>query len=191
MIVIQKWEAALSGLAGGFRTTSRSCENPSFFDDYIRLCATTDMQTGRSVTYVAVDLCDENVPFALAGFISLRANAFVNNADRVGEPAIEITQLAVAENYCRQGLGEALVLKALEISLNLARNHVGVRYVVVRATKRARPFYEHARIGFRRADELYEAVPGEEWNRDCIPMYIKLLLEPMNASTEDGETEEM
>ena len=189
MITIEKWSTRFGALAQGFIVSTNRCQNPDHFSQYLQWCATPDMQQGRSFTYVAVEYKDDGTPLAIAGFVSARANAFVDNDRRCGDPAIEITELAVAAPYTRQGIGLALTGKILELGVKLAREYIGVRFAVLRATNEARGFYENKALGFRSADETFEAVPGLEGNQGCVPMYLRLAVEEITpqCSSEDEE----
>ena len=159
------------GLAWNFRVSPNSCGNHEHYENYIRLCAASDKAIGLGTTHVFIKEAD-GVEY-LAGFITLRASSLVTDNDGVlqGRPALEIAELAVDERFAGQHIGRVLVEFAVSMADSLNAASIGVRYVVVCSDPQSCGFYE--RCHFSALDAL-SAVPRENWNNTCIPMYAQL-----------------
>lgn len=137
---------------------------------YLRLNAITDRNIGAGLTYVLVD--DEPKP-AICGFITLRTSSVIKQyADQtVGEAALEITELAVDRRFERQGVGKLLLSLAVSIATEINERFASVKYISLCADEKAVPFY--ILFGFERLAD-HGDVPREGWNRNCIPMVLRL-----------------
>jgi len=175
----------LAGLAGSFTVNPDSCENPLFYEMYLRFIAYTDLCSGENTTHVLYD--DESNE--IHGFISLRASAVIS-AENVtkGEPAIEISVLAVAQNHERQGIGRLLVDYAVSEADRLHKEIFGVKNLVLVADHKAVGFYE--KYGFSVIGD-YKEIPRVNWNKECVPMILPLAFDlgPTYASEDDDEWE--
>jgi ribosomal protein S18 acetylase RimI-like enzyme len=180
VIVIVPWKKDMGILAQQFSVSPDHCENPSYFEEYLRWRAPSDKATGRNFVYVALVKNDQKVPTAIAGYVAIRASAFIQKEENYACPAVEITQLAMDKRYEGRGIGKALVYKALEVAASLAKKTLGVRYVVLRATKQACDFYLQPDLGFNKAKDVFSDVPIERGSSECEPMYIPLNLESKN-----------
>lgn len=193
MLEIRLLARDIIDLFHAFRVDPRSCGNPTHYEGYLCQDAFTDMRCGRSVTYTMVDVDENGHLIAMAGYISARASALILEGENgnQGRAAVEITQLAVAQNYARQGIGTLLVFKVITVAMKLAREHIGVEYVVVRSDPLSVDFYKKKAIGFTPSGDLYD-IPRDGWNGDCVPLMVKLRLEDtvqyMNEEQEDCET---
>ncbi len=78
-------------------------------------------------------------------------------------PALKIARLAVQEEFERQGIGTAMLVKSISIA-HIVSKIVGCRIVTVDAKKTSIGFYE--RYGFKKAITPQEA--------DTITMYLDL-----------------
>lgn len=109
----------------------------------------------------------------LAGFITLRASALVenNNGSIQGKPALEIAELAVDERFTGQNIGSLLVSFALTNADNLNNSLLRLKYVVVCSDPQSSGFYEKCK--FQMLNNIGD-IPREGWNDSCIPMYIQL-----------------
>ena len=74
-------------------------------------------------------------------------------------PALKIGRLATDSRYQRRGVGKAMLLKTMQIAIDLSR-YVGVRIITVDSKSNSVEFYE--KFGFRRATRK---------NHDTISMY--------------------
>ena len=159
------------GWLGGFKSTPSSCGNHEHYEEYIRLTALSDRCRGKGVTYAFVHK-DETSSY-LWGYITLRATSYIQiiEGKTLGNPALEIFELAVSKDAERQGVGSALVKFALLKAMEWKSNLLGIEYVTLCSDENAVPFYE--KFGFKRVDE-YGEIPREQWNTNCIPMFLKL-----------------
>lgn len=169
---IEKLNDKNAGLAWNFYVSPASCENPDYFNLYIRLSAMGDMQAGRGTTHLFIG-SDESGD-KLLGFITLRATSYIikqSGEKAKGEPAMEIYEVAVSEDAEGLGIGSKLVKFAILTAHDLSEETLGIRYILLCATEKAVPFYE--RLHFKRMSEQGE-VPRDNTNENCVPMYLKI-----------------
>ena len=160
----------LAGLAWKFHVNPNSCDNPDYYDSYIRFSAIGDQKMGVGVTHVMVDVEKDR----LAGFVTLRATSLVSegeNGKKYVEPSLEIAELAVDADYERQGIGKTLIAIAEATADELRQAYIGIRHIVVCADSSAVGFYR--RFNFGKLSELYEVL-HDGWNDNCEPLYITL-----------------
>lgn len=109
----------------------------------------------------------------ISGFITLRASTLMKEHDGIiyGEPALEISELAVAADRAGAGIGRILVDFAIAKADMLNCEHLGIRYIVVCSDPQSVGFYEKCKF-----KKLFGAgrIPREGWNNDCTPMYLQL-----------------
>ena len=107
------------------------------------------------------------------GYITLRATSYTETIEgqTYGNPAVEIFELAVSNHAERNGIGTDLVKFALAKVLEWKSDLLGIEYITLCSDEKAVQFYE--KFGFRRVDE-YGEIPREQWNKNCIPMFLKL-----------------
>ena len=168
--VVSRLTSDNAGLASDFHVSPNSCENPEYYEEYIKLNAIGDHQKGMGVTHVLLDEEQKR----LLGFITLRATSLVSEGyDGVKNvhPALEIAELAVEEKFERQGVGTTLLALAIDIADELRSNMVGIRHIVVCADKAAVGFYQ--KFGFGKLSSLYEVL-HDGWNDLCEPLCITL-----------------
>ena len=158
-------------LARNFRVNPSSCENPDYFTDYLLFNAIEDGKKGMGTTRVLVE-CNKTEEKIIA-YITLRASSYTKeyNNTVIGNPALEIFELAVADGKEGEGIGTKLVKYAITMAADLREKALGVRYVLLCATPKAVSFYE--KVGFAKVDQFGE-VPRDGTNRKCVPMYLEL-----------------
>ena len=171
---IVPFKQELAGLAFSFKVNPASCGNPEHFENYIRFCAITDNGSGYAKTHVALD----ERSHCILGFVTLKATALLfDDSDAGGKtiqsgyPALEVVNLAVAQDYERMGVGRALVDFALTTADTLCDQYIGVRYIVLAADSKAQGFYEH--MGFGPIEE-YREMPIDRQSSDCVPMMTQI-----------------
>lgn len=171
---IVPFETELAGLAFGFKVNPISCGNPGHFEDYIRFCAITENLSGQAKTHVALDAEEKHI----MGFVTLKATSLLfedDNAEgvkiRSGWPAIEVVNLAVAQDYERMGVGGALIDFVLTTAVDLCEQQIGIRYIVLAADPKAQGFYEHK--SFQPIREYFD-MPVDRQNADCVPMMMQI-----------------
>ncbi len=164
-----------AGLAWGFHVSPDSCDNPAYYETYLRLCAVDDHIHGMGVTHLVVDCDDDGNAKAIAGFVTLRATSLIStdkDGVKIVHPSLEIAELAVSKDYERRGIGSTLVNLAIYIADELRNGLLGIKYVVLCADPQAVDFYEK-KMDFGKIGELYETL-HDGWNNRYEPMYITL-----------------
>ncbi len=159
-----------AGLAWKFQVSPKSCNNPEYYNNYIRLNAISDQQKGLGVTHILVDEEADRI----AGFVTLRATSLISegeNGIKLVEPSLEIAELAVDRDYERREIGSSLIGIAIDTADELRKKYLGIRYLVVCADGSAVDFYK--KLGFGELTSLYEVL-HDGWNDDCDPLYITL-----------------
>ena len=167
------YNESYAGLAWGFQVDPDSCGNHEHYEEYIRLTAINDHNAGLGTTHAFIRQNEETGEKKLLGYITLRATSYIKTFEGVmhGSPALEIFELAVDKTVEHEGIGTILVKFALAKAHELNQSEVGIQYVTLCADELAVPFYE--KMGFARMDD-YGDVPRDNWNVDCVPMFIKL-----------------
>lgn len=166
--VIDKDNVALSSR---FAVNPDSCENSAFYRTYLQYSALSDLHAGRNTTHLFID-GDAN---RIIGFVSLRASAIISSGegDRMaGIPALEVSVLAVDQDYEGRGAGRALIDYVIAQADELHRNFVGIQYIVLAADKKAVGFYKH--MDFVPVECRWNRIPKENWSGDCVPMSLLL-----------------
>ena len=109
----------------------------------------------------------------MAGFVTLRASALVENVDGniQGKPALEIAELAVDERFAGQHIGSVLVNFAIATADSLNSSTLGVRYVLVCSDPQSCGFYEKCKFQMLNS---FGDIPRENWNNSCVPMFMQL-----------------
>ncbi len=163
------WSKDIYGLALGFKVNPSSCGNPEHFENYIRWSAIDDNNSGIATTHVFID--DEN--HALMGFVSLKASSLLSKEGSMtmGEPALEISNLAVSKDYERRKVGTELILHVIAEVLKANRGFAGIKYIVLAADPKSVGFYE--KMEFYKLREYFE-IPRQMDNADCVPMFMKI-----------------
>lgn len=162
------------GLCYSFFANSIKCNNPEYFENYLKFNALDDLKTGQGTTYLYIDEIQPEER-KIMGYITLRSSSFIKESGeskKFGFAALEIAELAVSKDYCGQGLGTDMVLDAINIA-NQINEIASIKYIVLCAENTAIPFYERPPLEFQRMDVLGE-VPREHGNLSCTPMFLKL-----------------
>jgi len=162
-----------SGLAFSFQVNPDSCDNPEHYENYLRFIAQTDRRIGKGITHILVHDDSKSNMKAIAGYVTLRTSSLIsqNGDETTGRSAVEIAEIAVDKLYERRGYGTALLDFVFLLVDDIRLNTIGVEYIVACADTASVTFYE--KNSFVRISEHYE-VPREGWNRNCIPMILKL-----------------
>lgn len=156
------------GLAWQFRVSPHSCDNPDYYENYIRLSAISDANRGQAVTHVLLDTDKQRI----AGYVALRTTSLVSNGEdgtQLVHPAVEVAELAVDADYERNDIGSHLVGLAILLAYEI-RKQIGIRSILVCADPKAVGFYEKQH--FEPLSNLYTML-RDGWNNNCIPMYIE------------------
>lgn len=144
-----------------------------YFHQYLFFNGLIDNQDGTAKTYIYVERNGEHEK--ILGFYSIRCSSLiVNNGDnggRIGEPALEILELAVHKDYQGQGIGSDMIKTIFSTAYKLKNEFLGIRHIVVCAKSTAKSYYE--RFGFQ-ALPNYRKIPRSFDNQDCIGMSVRL-----------------
>ena len=172
-VYFTQYDKEHTGLAFNFQVNPDSCDNPVHYENYLRFISLTDKRIGRGITHALIDDDTKNGTEAIVGFVTLRSSSLIlkNNDEMIGHAAIEITEIAINKYYERRGFGTSLLKLAISLADDMRSNYVGIEYVVACADPASVPFYE--KNNFSQVLEYYE-VPREGWNKNCIPMALKL-----------------
>lgn len=163
------------GLAWGFRVSPSSCDNPEHYENYIRFSALSDYKSGMGVTRLLVD-CEDAKNKRLAGYVTLRATSLVSSGSgekKNVQPALEIAELAVHEDYERKGVGTGLVAIAIDMADVLRTNDIGIKHILVCSDPKSVGFYKNDNIRFAELSALYDVL-YDGWNDFCTPLIITL-----------------
>ena len=162
-----------TGLAFDFQVNPDSCANPEHYEYYLRFIAISDRKIGKGVTHVLINDDAKSGMEKIIGFVTLRASSLISENDNEisGRSAIEIAEIAIDRVYERQGFGTTLIDFVFLLIDDMRTNTVGIEYIVACSDSASVSFYE--KNDFVRISEHYE-VPREGWNRDCIPMALRL-----------------
>lgn len=178
-----------AGLAGQFSVNPASCENSSFYKNYLQFSALSDLYSGKNTTHLFID---EDAG-RIMGFVSLRASSIISmgeNSSVEGVPALEVSVLAVDEEYERRGVGRALIDYVISQADELHKQYVGLQYVILAADKLATGFYK--RMDFVSLEDRWNRIPKENWSANCVPMSLYLDFEKnyiVSYATEDDDDE--
>lgn len=170
---LKKFTPEFVGLAFNFEVNPSSCGNPGYFSEYIRFCALQDNQSGKSTTHILLDRKEENI----VGFVSLKATTLLTEIDVddkkiwTGEPALEISELAVHKNFERQGVGSALIDLSIAFATKENETTLGIRHLVLAADPQAVSFYQHKGFSLLRD---YFLIPMDGTNSNCVSMFMQL-----------------
>lgn len=160
------------GLAWKFMVNPNSCNNPTFYQQHLALSALHEQKVGLTTTHVVIDTAADRI----MGFVSLRASSVLTRHESgrmLGEPALEISVLAVDAEYERRGVGKTIMLHVIGEAIALHEQHLGIRGIILAADPKAVSFYEH--MHFVRLDDSWDSdIPRELWNIDCKQMYMEL-----------------
>ena len=162
-----------TGLAFNFQVNPDSCGNPEHYENYLRFIALTDRRIGKGVTHVLIHKDSISGTEMIIGFVTLRASSLISEDDNdiLGSAAIEIAEIAIDKLYERQGYGKTILDFVFLLVDDMRTSTIGVEYVIACADSASVSFYE--KNDFVKLSEYYE-IPREGWNRNCIPMALKL-----------------
>ena len=122
---------------------------------------------------------DKTKEESIIGFITLRTTSFIKKYEdyNEGHSALEIAEIAIDQNFEKQGWGSILVKFAISIASNLNTKYAGIEYIVLCADPKAENFYKDfnkPNLGFKKIIDMYAEIPRDGWNVKCIPMLVKL-----------------
>lgn len=186
----EQFQGSHQGIARNFSVSPDSCGNPAHFSEYLLCNAMSDSLTGMGVTHVLAQHDDEDNPTTILGYVTLKASSLLYKMESgySGKPALEISELAVDQQFEHQGIGKLLLDYALFCCREIQKS-AGVMYLLVYAEPQAVEFYRHV-LSFEKMMDLYE-IPNEVWNANCVPMLLKLDMlassGPVYPSEDDDE----
>ncbi len=156
-------------------------ENPNgtdFFNKYLNVSAPHDQKSGNAQTHLMIET-DEGGKQTVVGFYSLRASSLVKYTDdfdgaRIGEPALEIYQLAVRRNRQKQGIGTSLLMDIIARVTEMAKQ-IGIMHLLVCSVEESVGFYE--KCNFKKIPNYKRYIPRNNSNVSCIGMSLPLQIE--------------
>ena len=103
------------GLTYKFHVNPESCDNPNHYEQYIKWCAITDQKEGKGLTHLFIQMNDKTKEESIIGFITLRTTSFIKKYEdyNEGHSALEIAEIAIDQNFEKQGWGSILVKFAI------------------------------------------------------------------------------
>lgn len=128
------------------------------------------------VTHVFIDENEETQEKKIAGYITLRSSSLIMDSGenyKLGYPALEISELAVDQDYEGRNLGTDMVKFAISEALELNERTIGIQYIILCADPQAVGFYSNRNVGFKEIP-MYQQIPRESRNKNCTPMYLKV-----------------
>jgi ribosomal protein S18 acetylase RimI-like enzyme len=153
------------------------CKNPEHYNSFIKYQAMADEEQGLGVTYLYIYQDDDTRVEKLAGYITIRMSCLIkddlDSKHKHGFPALEIAELAVDEEFAGQGVGQDMVMDAINMA-NEINEMSSIKYIVLCADPSAVSFYKQSPLNFFNINDSYESIPREYANQDCIPMCLKL-----------------
>lgn len=163
------WNIEISGLALDFKVNPSSCGNPEYFEQFIKYCAISDNKSGLYTTHALID----DTANKLMGFVSLKMSSMLQTFEGVilGEPALEISNLAVSASYERMGVGRELIDFVIRKALAMNKKSVGIKYITLAADAKAVGFYN--KMEFNELRDYFE-IPRQQDNQNCIPMFMQM-----------------
>ncbi|MCH5209798.1 MAG: GNAT family N-acetyltransferase [Oscillospiraceae bacterium] len=143
-----------------------------YFKRYLFFNGLIDNEQGVAKTYVYLEECGDDKK--ILGFYSIRCSSLIigssDNGERIGEPALEIVELAVHKDYQRNGIGTEMMKKIFSTAYTLKEHYLGVKHLVVCAKDSAKTYYE--KFGFR-VIPGYQNIPRSYDNQACIGMSVR------------------
>lgn len=164
-----------AAMAWNFKVNPKKCENPSHYENFIRMDCYSEQKQGMGVTHVFVDE-QEDGEKKIAGYITLRCSSLIMDIGekyKLGFPALEIAELAVDQDYEGQGLGTDMVKFAINEAVELNEHKIGIQYVILCADVAAVGFYSNKDLQFSPIRQMQE-IPREHRNSKCEPMMLKI-----------------
>lgn len=150
------------------------CEN-THFEKYLKTQAYYDMSQGYGVTYFFINSIDDKIDKIL-GFYTLKNTSLtfkeIDEGQRIGIPAIEISQFAVNKECIRKGIGRIMIQNIISFSDSLRRKSA-IRDVVLCSVKDSVKFYK--KMHFKETDNEEVFIPRENCNKDCVGMYRNII----------------
>lgn len=172
--IIERFGLKHTQAAHAFRCNPQSCENPTYYEDYLKYNAFIDGNNGMGLTFVFCEYEGEELQ-AIKGFITLKASSVVTMDEEgavEGFPAMEISELAVSAEFEGQKIGTALLCYAVTIAKEVSENYFGIQYISACADPAAVGFYEKV-LGMTKVRDSFD-IPRERWNVDCIPLLLRI-----------------
>ena len=145
--------------------------NTNQAEKYLILHSLEDQKNGNAQTYLLIQEND-NGEQELLGFYSLRASLILedDNFTKLGEPAIEIYELAVKKDLQKHGIGSKLIKDAIARIYKVSKI-IGVKHILVCAKNNAENFYK--RYYFMKIP-VHKEMPRSQDNIPCVPMFLSL-----------------
>jgi ribosomal protein S18 acetylase RimI-like enzyme len=147
-----------------------------YFKIYLDNNGLLDNKQGIAKTWIYI-IEDDDGNRTMAGFYAIRCSSLImdiGSKEKIGEPAIEIVELAVHRDYRYQGIGTRMMQDIIATAFELKDKYLGVKHLVVCAKKSAKDYYKD-KFKF---SELpgHKQIPRNGDNIECIGMSLSLRL---------------
>lgn len=144
-----------------------------YFKSYLIYNGLLDSSQGIAKTQLYI-LEDDNGNRKVLGFYSIRCSSLImdgDNGEKMGEPALEIVELAVHKDYRSRGIGADMMKNIIATAYKLKEEYLGLKHLVVCAKGTAKTYYEKFQFA-----ELpgYKKIPRNADNQECIGMSVSL-----------------
>lgn len=153
--------------------TVENASDLDYFKNYLMYNGLLDNEEGMAKTKLYISE-DEKGNKKILGFYSIRCSSLIMDSgetEKLGEPALEIVELAVHKNYRNQGIGTKMMKNIFATAHKLKENHIGLKHLVVCAKDTAKTYYKKFKF-----EELpgYKQIPRNPDNKSCVGMSISL-----------------
>lgn len=144
-----------------------------YFKSYLMYNGLLDSIQGLAKTLLYI-LEDDNGNKQVLGFYSIRCSSLImdgENGEKMGEPALEIVELAVHKDHRHEGIGTFMMQSIIATAYKLKEDYLGLKHLVVCAKGTAKTYYEKFHFA-----ELpgYKYIPRNIDNQECIGMSLSL-----------------
>lgn len=154
--------------------TVKNEKDNDYFKSYLMYNGLLDSEQGMAKTKLYIEE-DDNGHKKILGFYSIRCSSLIMDSgecsEKMGEPALEIVELAVHKDYRNQGIGTAMMKNIIATAYELKEEYLGLKHLVVCAKETAKTYYEKFKFA-----ELpgYKQIPRNTDNQGCIGMSLSL-----------------
>lgn len=144
-----------------------------YFRDYLVNNGLLDNKQGIAKSYVYIETIGDCKK--ILGFYAVRSSSLIfdiiDGGKKIGEPALEIYELAVHNDYQRQNIGYEMMQNIFAMAYNLNRGFLGVKHLVVCAKETAVDFYKKFEM---KEIPGYQSIPRTSDNKGCVGMSVRL-----------------
>lgn len=144
-----------------------------YFRDYLVYNGLLDNQQGIAKSFVYVETTENGKK--ILGFYAIRSSSLIlgttDGGEKLGEPALEIVELAVHKDYRGYGIGKTMMQNIFATAYQLNSEFLGIKHLVVCAKETAMTYYEQFKF---KQIPGYQNIPRSSDNEGCIGMSVRL-----------------